>query len=139
MPLLDLALASTSRSHFSTAADPVAVKEPHAPFPYQGETHQAYYEVFGDLENGTRTPVVVVHCRSLARLLAPTRRPPLDRHTFPTSQLGHRLDEFDTLLQHLGIRDPRLWPYTFLGGEGEVVDGCGGEDHSIIQAPPNIH
>ncbi|KAI0833601.1 proline-specific peptidase [Trametes gibbosa] len=30
-------------------------------FPYQGEVHQTYYKVFGDLENRTRSPVVVLH------------------------------------------------------------------------------
>ena len=42
-------------------ADTVSMKEGHAPFAYQGETHQTYYKVFGDLENRTRTPVVVLH------------------------------------------------------------------------------
>ncbi len=128
IPLLAsaLALTSTSQSHFSMAADPVAVKEGHAPFPYQGETHQTYYKVFGDLENRTRTPVVVVHGGpGLSHdYLLPLAD--LANQSFPVilyDQIGNSrsthlpdkpgdfwtidlfLDEFDSLLQHLGIQD----------------------------------
>ncbi|TFK93666.1 proline-specific peptidase [Polyporus arcularius HHB13444] len=37
------------------------MKEGFIPFAYEGETHQTYYKVFGDLENLTRTPIVVLH------------------------------------------------------------------------------
>ncbi|KAH9847672.1 proline-specific peptidase [Lenzites betulinus] len=30
-------------------------------FPYEGEVHQTYYKVFGDLQDRSRTPVVVIH------------------------------------------------------------------------------
>jgi len=31
------------------------------PFPYEDETHQTFYRVFGDIENRTKTPLVVLH------------------------------------------------------------------------------
>ena len=42
-------------------AGSVAVEDGHILFPYKGETHQTYYKVFGDLDNHTRVPVVVLH------------------------------------------------------------------------------
>lgn len=30
-------------------------------FPYEGEVHQTYYKVFGDLQDRSRTPVIVIH------------------------------------------------------------------------------
>lgn len=43
-------------------ANPAAtVKTGTIPFPYEGEVFSTYYKVYGDLENRTKTPLVVLH------------------------------------------------------------------------------
>ncbi|KAI0749651.1 proline-specific peptidase [Daedaleopsis nitida] len=102
------------------------MKEGHAPFAHQGETHQTYYKVFGDLENRTRTPIVVLHGGpGLSHdYLLPLAD--LADQSFPvilydqignarSTHLPHKpnefwtidlfLDEFDSLLQYLGVQD----------------------------------
>ncbi|KAL7279265.1 hypothetical protein ACG7TL_007106 [Trametes sanguinea] len=46
-------------SPMSSSAIPT--QEGHIDFPYQGETHQTYYKIFGDLQNRTQPPIVVLH------------------------------------------------------------------------------
>ncbi|KAI0082030.1 proline-specific peptidase [Panus rudis PR-1116 ss-1] len=36
-------------------------KEGTCPFPYEGETYHTYFKIFGDLENRTRRPLIVLH------------------------------------------------------------------------------
>ncbi|OJT06638.1 L-amino acid amidase [Trametes pubescens] len=96
------------------------------PFPYQGETFQTYYKVFGSLENRTRPPVIVIHggpglshdyLLPLADLAdqsfpvilydqlgnARSTHLPDKPSTFWTIDLF--LDELDNLLTHFGIQD----------------------------------
>ena len=56
-----LTLIFASQKPLAMPEATVDVKEGHILFPYQGETYQTYYKVFGDLENRTRTPVIVLH------------------------------------------------------------------------------
>ncbi|RPD74898.1 proline-specific peptidase [Lentinus tigrinus ALCF2SS1-7] len=107
----------------------VEMKEGHIPFPYQGETHQTYYKVFGDLENRTRTPVIVLHGGpglSHDYTLPLADLADLADHSYPVifyDQIGNArstrlpekpkefwnidlfLDEFDNLVQHFGIQE----------------------------------
>ncbi|KAK7688222.1 hypothetical protein QCA50_008592 [Cerrena zonata] len=45
----------------STMATIQPTQEGTIDFPYNGETYQTFYKVFGDLKNTTRTPLVVLH------------------------------------------------------------------------------
>ncbi|EIW57647.1 proline-specific peptidase [Trametes versicolor FP-101664 SS1] len=96
------------------------------PFPYQGETFQTYYKVFGSLQTRTRPPVVVIHGGPALShdYLLPLAD--LTEQSFPVilyDQLGNArsthlpdkeltfwtidlfLDELDNLLTHFGIQD----------------------------------
>lgn len=100
--------------------------EGRAPFVYQGETHETYYKVFGDLKGRTRTPVVVLHGGpglTHDYLLPHTD---LVEQSFPvifydqigngrSTRLPHKpqsfwainffVDELVNLLTHLGVQD----------------------------------
>ncbi|KAI0719392.1 proline-specific peptidase [Cerioporus squamosus] len=107
-------------------SDAVGIKEGHIPFPYQGETHETYYKVFGDLENRTRTPVIVLHGGPGMSHDYTLPLADLADHSYPVifyDQIGNGrsthlpdkptdfwnidlfLDEFDNLVQHFGIQD----------------------------------
>ncbi|KAI0359761.1 proline-specific peptidase [Trametes cingulata] len=102
------------------------MKEGLAPFTHEGETHQTYYKVFGELEGRTRPPVVVLHGGPGLTHDYTLPHADLANQSFPVvfyDQLGSGrsthlrekplsfwgidlfLDELDNLLQHLGIQD----------------------------------
>ncbi|KAI9000434.1 proline-specific peptidase [Trametes punicea] len=111
------------------ATSTVSVKEGHIDFPYQGEIHQTYYKIFGDLENRMRAPVVVLHGGpGLSHdYLLPLSD--LAKHSLPIifyDQVGNArsthlpekpptfwtidffLDELENLLKHFEIQDNYL-------------------------------
>ena len=115
---------TTTSSHLNATDIPVPI-EAYAPFVYQGETFQTYYKIFGDLTGHAVVPLIVVHggpglshdyLLPHADLAAhrpvvfydqigngrSTRLPDKPRE-FWTIDLF--LDEFDSLVAHLGIQD----------------------------------
>ena len=104
----------------------VPFTEGFVPFPYQGETFQTYYKLFGSLENRTRTPIVVLHGGpglSHDYLLPLADLTSQSYPVFFYDQLGNArsthlpdkpptfwtidlfLDELDNLLTHFGIQN----------------------------------
>lgn len=55
-----VALFTTSRLH-SSLTSTTTMQEGFIPFSYEGETHQTYYKVYGDLGDRAHTPIVVLH------------------------------------------------------------------------------
>ncbi|KAI0815991.1 proline-specific peptidase [Trametes gibbosa] len=105
---------------------PAQISEGLIDFPYQGEVHQTYYKVFGDLQNRTRTPIVVIHGgpglshdyllpladladQSCAVILydqignARSTHLPDKPPTFWTIELF--IDELENLLKHFGVQE----------------------------------
>ena len=121
-----VALASTFQNHLVMPDFAVTVKEGHVPFPYQGETHQTYYKVFGDLESRTRTPVIVLHGGPGLSHDYTLPLADLTNYSYPVifyDQIGNArstrlpdkpkefwnidlfLDEFDNLVRYFGLQD----------------------------------
>ncbi|KAI9000439.1 Alpha/Beta hydrolase protein [Trametes punicea] len=86
------------------------MKEGHIDFPYQGETYQTYYKIFGNFEAQERTPIVVLHGEQSYSVVfydqlgnARSTHLPDKLHTLWTIDLF--LDEWENFLRHLGIQD----------------------------------
>ncbi|KAI0833597.1 proline-specific peptidase [Trametes gibbosa] len=133
-------------------------------FPYQGEVHQTYYRIFGDLENRTRPPVVALHggpgishdyIIPIADLTdqsypvimydqignARSTHLPDKPPTFWTIELF--IDELENLLKHFGIQDGyhivgHSWG-GILGSEFSVQRQPAGLRRLVISnSPPSI-
>ncbi|KAJ2984523.1 hypothetical protein NUW54_g10479 [Trametes sanguinea] len=117
------AFQATFKSPMSSANP---TQEGHIDFPYQGETHQTYYKIFGDLQNRTRPPVVVLHGGPGLSHDYLLPHYDLTEQSFPVifyDQIGNArsthlpdkpptfwtidlfLDELENLLKHFGIQD----------------------------------
>jgi len=106
-------------------ASPDSDREAFAPFTVNGEIHQTWYRVFGDITTGCRPPLIVIHggpglshdyLLPLSDLAASAKLPvvfydqlgngrsthlPDKPHTFWSMHLF--MDELDNLIAHLGI------------------------------------